>query len=57
MFTLHKDATFQGYTADGLAIYAVTTPVAAPKKSFALDPAKLAKARADREAINKLLGN
>lgn len=57
MFTLHKDATFQGYTADGLAIYAVAKPAPVAKKSFALDPAKLAKARADREAVNKLMGN
>lgn len=43
MFFLHKDAKFQGYTPDGMAIYAVDKTAEAPKKIFALDPVKVAK--------------
>lgn len=55
MFTLHKDAKFQGYTKDGMAVYAVDGSPVAKTATSKLDPAKLAKARADRDAINAML--
>ena len=57
MFTLHKDAKFQGYDAEGLAIYAKTKIEVVKKSCLTLDPLKLAKVRADREAINAMFGN
>ena len=51
MFFLPKDAKFQGCDAEGFAIYAKDKPEVVTKKAFKLDPAKLAKARADRETV------
>ena len=59
MFSLHKDAKFQGCTDEGFAIYAIYVkdkPEVVTKKAFKLDPAKLAKARADRETVAAMLG-
>lgn len=56
MFFLHKDAKFQACDADGFAIYAKDKPEVVTKKAFKLDPAKLAKARADRETVAAMLG-
>ena len=56
MFFLHNDAKFQGCDAEGFAIYAKDKPEVVTKKAFKLDPAKLAKARADREAVAAMLG-
>lgn len=56
MFFLPKDAKFQGCDAEGFAIYAKDKPEVVTKKAFKLDPAKLAKARADRETVAATLG-
>ena len=56
MFFLPKDAKFQGCDAEGFAIYAKDKPEVVTKKAFKLDPAKLAKARADRETVAAMLG-
>ena len=56
MFFLHNDAEFQDCDADGFAIYAKDKPEVVTKKAFKLDPAKLAKARADRETVAAMLG-
>lgn len=56
MFFLHKDAKFQACDAEGFAIYAKDKPEVVTKKAFKLDPAKLAKARADRETVAAMLG-
>ena len=57
MFFLPKDSKFQGCDAEGLAIYAKDKPEVVTKKAFKLDPAKLAKARADRETVAAMLGD
>ena len=56
MFFLSKDSKFQGSDAEGFAIYAKDKPEVVTKKAFKLDPAKLAKARADRETVAAMLG-
>ena len=56
MFFLPKDSKFQGYDTEGFAIYAKDKPEVVTKKAFKLDPAKLAKARADRETVAAMLG-
>ena len=56
MFFLHNDAEFQACDAEGFAIYAKDKPEVVTKKAFKLDPAKLAKARADRETVAAMLG-
>ena len=56
MFFLSNDAKFEGCDAEGFAIYAKDKPEVVTKKAFKLDPAKLAKARADREAVAAMLG-
>lgn len=56
MFFLPKDSKFQGCDAEGFAIYAKDNPEVVTKKAFKLDPAKLAKARADRETVAAMLG-
>ena len=58
MFFLPKDAKFQGCDAEGFAIYAKDKAEAevVTKRAFKLDPAKLAKARADRETVAAMLG-
>jgi len=56
MFFLPKDSKFQGCDAEGFAIYAKDKPEVVTKKAFKLDPAKLAKARADRETVAAMLG-
>ena len=56
MFFLSKDAKFQGCDAESFAIYAKDKPEVVTKKAFKLDPAKLAKARADRETVAAMLG-
>ena len=56
MFFLPKDSKFQGCNAEGFAIYAKDKPEVVTKKAFKLDPAKLAKARADRETVAAMLG-
>ena len=57
MFFLPKDSKFQGCDAEGFAIYAKDKPEVVTKKAFKLDPAKLAKARADREIVAAMLGD
>ena len=57
MFFLSKDANFQVCDAEGFAIYAKNKPEVVTKKAFKLDPAKLAKARADRETVAAMLGD
>ena len=56
MFFLPKDAKFQGCDAEGFAIYAKDKAEVVTKRAFTLDPAKLAKARADRETVAAMLG-
>ena len=56
MFFMPKDSKFQGCDAEGFAIYAKDKPEVVTKKAFKLDPAKLAKARADRETVAAMLG-
>lgn len=57
MFYLDTNAMLQGRDEDGMAVYAVEKPVKhEPRKAFSLDMEKLAKARADREAVAKLIG-
>ena len=56
MFFLPKDAKFQGCDAEGFAIYAKDKAEVVTKRAFKLDPAKLAKARADRETVAAMLG-
>ena len=56
MFFLHNDAKFQACDAEGFAIYAKDKPEVVTKTAFKLDPAKLAKARADRETVAAMLG-
>ena len=57
MFYLSTNATFQGRDEDGMAIYSVDKRAQnAPRKPFYIDVEKLAKARADREATARLIG-
>ena len=54
MFELVKNAKYLGTDAEGFAMYGVAKPE--PKSRFKLDSAKIAKAKADREAVNALIG-
>ena len=56
MFYLRKDARFQGLDDEGLAVYGISKPKPARRPRFRLDPAKIAKAQADRESVLALLG-
>ena len=54
MFELVKNAEYLSTDAEGFAMYGVAKPE--PKSRFKLDSAKIAKAKADREAVNALIG-